>query len=339
MGRITTFEQYQKEYQKSVENPELFWEEKANEFVWKKKWDKVLDWNFSEPKIEWFKGGKLNITENCLDRHLATKANDIAFYWEPNHPNDTAKQITYGELHAQVCKLANVLKKQGIKKGDRVCIYMPMVLELTVAVLACARIGAIHSVVFGGFSANALSDRIQDSDCKLVITTDGAFRGEKVIPMKATIDEALQVCSSVEKVIVLEHTKTAYNKTEGRDVIWADEMKNASAVCEAEPMDAEDELFILYTSGSTGKPKGVVHTCGGYMVYTHYTFENVFGLTDPTPTLPEGEGVDSDSASLAEERGGFAPKYHTTNAVLFKLLNDRAKNMRQNPTPAENLLW
>ncbi len=276
MAKITSIEEYHQEYKKSVESPETFWAEKAEQFIWKKKWDKVLDWNFSEPKSEWFVGAKLNITENCLDRHLATKGNQIAYYWEPNNPNDKTVTLTYNQLFEQVCKFANVLKNNGAKKGDRICIYMPMVPELAIAVLACARIGAVHSVVFGGFSASALSGRIQDSDCKLVITSDGASRGAKNIPIKDTVDEALQDCSSVSKVVVLKHTQTKINLVEGRDVLWSDEIKKASADCPAEPMDAEDMLFILYTSGSTGKPKGVVHTCGGYMVYTHYTFENVF---------------------------------------------------------------
>jgi acetyl-CoA synthetase len=276
MSRITSFEQYQQEYKKSVENPEAFWAEQAEQFVWKKKWDKVLDWNFKEPDIKWFEGGKLNITENCLDRHLADKGDQIAYYWEPNEPNEKAVQLTYKQLHEQVCKFANVLKKNGGKKGDRICIYMPMVPELTIALLACARIGAIHTVVFGGFSASALSGRIQDCDCNIVVTSDGAYRGAKAIPMKDVVDEALEICPSVKKVIVLERTNTTIKLMEDRDVLWKNEMQDISADCPAEIMDAEDILFILYTSGSTGKPKGVVHTCGGYMVYTHYTFENVF---------------------------------------------------------------
>lgn len=276
MTTITTLEQYHLEYKKSIENPEQFWADKAEQFTWSKKWDTVLNWNFSEPKIEWFVGGKLNITENCLDRHLATRGNQVAYYWEPNNPNQQAVTLTYNQLHEQVCKFANVLKNNGAKKGDKICIYMPMVAELAIAVLACARIGAVHSVVFGGFSASALSGRIQDSDCKLVVCSDGAYRGSKDIPMKDTVDEALEVCPSVEKVIVLEHTQSNIRVIEGRDVMWNNEMEKVNADCPAEPMDAEDLLFILYTSGSTGKPKGVVHTCGGYMVYTHYTFENVF---------------------------------------------------------------
>ncbi|MBN8696655.1 MAG: acetate--CoA ligase [Bacteroidetes bacterium] len=280
MATINTLEQYQQEYQKSVNDPEGFWAEKAEQFVWKKKWDSVLDWNFSEPKNKWFIGGKLNITENCLDRHLEKRADQIAYYWEPNDPHAKAVSYTYKQLHEQVCKFANVLKNNGAQKGDRICIYMPMVPELAIAVLACARIGAVHSVVFGGFSASALSGRIQDSDCKIVICTDGAYRGAKGIPMKDTVDEALEVCPSVEKVIVLEHTQSNIRMVEGRDVMWKNEMEKVNADCPAEPMDAEDMLFILYTSGSTGKPKGVVHTCGGYMVYTQYTFENVFNYRE-----------------------------------------------------------
>jgi len=276
MTRITSFAHYQQEYKKSVENPEAFWAEQAEQFVWKKKWDKVLNWNFTEPKTEWFVGGKLNITENCLDRHLPERANQIAYYWEPNNPNEKADELTYKQLHQQVCKFANVLKNNGTKKGDRVCIYMPMVLELAIALLACARIGAVHSVVFGGFSASALSGRIQDCDCKIVVTSDGAYRGAKAIPIKEVVDEALEICPGVEKVLVLNRTNTEIKMVEGRDAMWEDEMKKVSSDCLAEPMDAEDMLFILYTSGSTGKPKGVVHTCGGYMVYTHYSFENVF---------------------------------------------------------------
>ncbi len=275
-SRITSFEQYQSEYKKSVENPETFWADKADAFVWRKKWDQVLDWNFIEPKIKWFQGGKLNITENCLDRHLATKKNQTAVIWEPNDPNEKGIQVTYEELHQQVCKFANVLKNNGANKGDRICIYMPMVPELLIAVLACARIGAIHSVVFAGFSANSLADRIQDSACTIVLTSDGAYRGNKVILIKEIVDEALTKCPSVKKVIMLQRTFTDVNIQSGRDVLWAKEMEKASSDFEAEEMDADDTLFILYTSGSTGKPKGVVHSIGGYMVYTDYTFRNVF---------------------------------------------------------------
>lgn len=280
MTKISSIENYHQEYKRSVETPEAFWAEQAEAFVWKKKWGKVLDWNFKDPKIEWFVGGKLNITENCLDRHLETRGDQIAYYWEPNDINGKAVSFSYKQLHEQVCKFANVLKNNGAKKGDKICIYMPMVPELAIALLACARIGAVHSVVFGGFSASALSGRIQDSDCKIVVTTDGAYRGAKDIPMKDTVDEALEICPSVNKVIVLEHTHSNIRVNPERDVFWKQEMEKVNGDCPAEPMDAEDMLFILYTSGSTGKPKGVVHTCGGYMVYTQYTFENVFQYKD-----------------------------------------------------------
>lgn len=280
MSKISSFEEYKSEYRRSIENPESFWSGEAEQFSWRKKWDKVLEWNFDQPDVKWFSGGKLNITENCLDRHLAERGDQVAYYWEPNDPTEKAVRLTYKQLHEEVCKFGNVLKNNGAKKGDRICIYMPMVPELAIAVLACARIGAVHSVVFGGFSASALSGRIQDCDCNIVVTSDGAYRAAKAIPIKETVDEALEVCPSVKKVIVLERTKTPVELIDGRDVLWSDEMKNASADCPAETMDAEDMLFILYTSGSTGKPKGVVHTCGGYMVYTHYSFQNVFQYKD-----------------------------------------------------------
>lgn len=274
--RIHSFEEYQNEYKKSVENPEAFWAEKAEAFTWKKKWDKVLDWNFEDLNVKWFSGGKLNITENCLDRHLATKGDQTAILWEANTPEEESIKLTYKELHQQVCRFANVLKNNGAKKGDRICIYMPMVPELAIAVLACARIGAIHSVVFGGFSFKSLSDRIQDANCNIVITADGGFRGTKETPLKSIVDEALQTCPSVKRVMVLERTKSKVNMVAGRDVYWMDEIKKVTDICPAEEMDAEDMLFILYTSGSTGKPKGVVHTTAGYMVYVDYTFRNVF---------------------------------------------------------------
>lgn len=274
--RISTFEQYKLAYQESIERPEKFWAEIAEEFSWKKKWDKVLEWNFTEPNVKWFIGGKLNITENCLDRHLNSRGEQIALIWEPNNPKEEARKISYRELHAMVCRFANVLKKNGAKKGDRICIYMPMIPELAVAVLACARIGAIHSVVFGGFSFKSLSDRIHDADCNIVITADGGYRGAKDIPLKSVVDEALTTCPSVQKVIVAKRTGASVNMVAGRDVWWSEEEKDVSDNCPAEEMDSEDMLFILYTSGSTGKPKGVVHTCGGYMVFSQYTFENVF---------------------------------------------------------------
>ena len=274
--QITSFKQYQEVYQQSINDPEKFWAEIAENFLWQKKWDNVLSWNFTEPKIKWFEGAKLNITENCLDRHLATSGNKPAMIWEPNDPEKDSITLTYNVLFDSVCRFANVLKRNGVKKGDRVCIYMPMVPELAIAILACARIGAVHSVVFGGFSAKSIADRINDAACKLVITADGAFRGNKQIQLKEVIDDALIGCPTIEKVIVLTHTRTPVSMLKGRDLWWEDELKLVDANCPAEQMDAEDMLFILYTSGSTGKPKGVVHTCGGYMVYAGYTFSNVF---------------------------------------------------------------
>ncbi len=273
---INTFQEYQEHYKRSVESPESFWSDIAEQFTWRKKWDAVLEWSFEEPQVSWFKNAKLNITENCLDRHLPEFGNKTAIIWEPNLPTEQAINITYNELHQQVCQFANVLKNNDIKKGDRVCIYMPMIPQLAIAVLACARVGAIHSVVFAGFSANALADRINDSECKLVVTSDCAYRGAKIIPIKEVVDEALENCPSVKKVIVTERTATEIMMKAGRDVFWNKEMQKVDAFCPVEVMDAEDELFILYTSGSTGKPKGVVHTTAGYMVYTAYTFQNVF---------------------------------------------------------------
>lgn len=275
---ITNYEAYLEAYQQSVEQPEAFWADIANNFQWHRPWDKVLEWNFTEPKISWFEGAKLNITENCLDRHLETNGNKLALVWEPNDPKERFVRYTYRELQEQVCRFGNVLRKNGVGKGDRVCIYMPMIPELAVAVLACARIGAVHSVVFAGFAAHSVADRINDSGCKMVITADALNRGAKQIPCKAVVDEALAECQSVEKVIVFERVGWPVHMEPGRDLWWHDEMKGISANCPAEVMEAEDMLFILYTSGSTGKPKGVVHTCGGYMVYTAYTFANVFQI-------------------------------------------------------------
>ncbi len=278
--QIKSLNEYKSAYEKSVANPDDFWASIADNFYWRKKWDSVLNWNFKEPKIEWFKGAKLNITENCLDRHLESYGDKPAILWEPNDINEKSRTLSYKELHGEVCLFANVLKNNGVKKGDRVCIYLPMVPELTIAILACARIGAIHSVVFGGFSAQSIADRIRDASCSHVITADGAYRGNKQIPLKFIIDDALVNCPSIKKVIVLTRTEIAVSMIKGRDVWWEDEIKkvkeSGNIDCAAEIMDAEDMLFILYTSGSTGKPKGVVHTCGGYMVWTNYTFINVF---------------------------------------------------------------
>ena len=276
MENINSAEKYNTLYNKSVEDPEGFWAEVASDFSWHEQWSKVLSWDFNKPEVKWFEGGKLNITENCIDRHLDKRGDQTAIIWEPNEPAEPAIHITYRQLHEKVGNFANVLKNNGVKKGDRVCIYMPMVPELAIAVLACARLGAVHSVVFAGFSANSLADRINDSSCKVVLTSDGAYRGAKVIDLKGIVDEGLERCDCVEKVIVLKRTKTPVSMTAGRDVWWEDETAKAGNACKAEVMDAEDMLFILYTSGSTGKPKGMVHTCGGYMVYTTYTFKNVF---------------------------------------------------------------
>lgn len=275
--QLTSLEAYQQAWEKSIKNPASFWSEIAENFVWKKKWDKTLEWNFKEPSVKWFQGGQLNITENCLDRHLKDKANQPAIIWEPNNPNDAHRLITYNELYEMVNQFAHVLQNNGIKKGDRVCIYMGMIPELAVAVLACARIGAIHSVIFGGFSAQSISDRLQDAQARFVITCDGAFRGPKDIPLKNVIDDALVSCPFVERVIVYMHTKTPISMLKGRDVWWQVELEKVTETnFPAVTMEAEDPLFILYTSGSTGKPKGVVHSCAGYMIYTNYTFVNVF---------------------------------------------------------------
>ncbi|RYY13700.1 MAG: acetyl-coenzyme A synthetase, partial [Chitinophagaceae bacterium] len=278
--QIKTKEQYDTAYKNSVQDPEGFWAGIAEHFQWRKKWDKVLEWDFKEPRIEWFKGARLNITENCLDRHLAERGDQPAIIWEPNDPDEHYRILSYKELHFKVIQFANVLKNLGVTKGDRVCIYMGMVPELAIATLACARIGAIHSVIFGGFSAQSIADRLQDARAEYIVTGDGAFRGNKDIPLKSIIDDALVQCNFVKKVIVLTRTHTPVSMIKGRDVWWEDEVKKVESMgnpdCPAEEMDAEDPLFILYTSGSTGKPKGVVHTCGGYMVYTTYSFVNVF---------------------------------------------------------------
>jgi acetyl-CoA synthetase len=282
--QIKSFDQYKADYKRSIEDPEGFWSNVAQHFQWHKKWDKVLDWNFKEPKVEWFKGAKLNITENCIDRHLETMGDKPAIIWEPNNPEDRVRIVTYNRLHKRVCQFAQVLTNLGVKKGDRVCIYMGMVPELAYAVLGCARIGAIHSVIFGGFSAQSIADRLYDAQAEYIVTCDGAYRGNKDIPLKSVIDDALIGNRTVKKVIVYTRTRTPVSMLKGRDVWWEDEMEHAETQVEkngvvnfpAAEMDAEDPLFILYTSGSTGKPKGVVHSCAGYMLWTNYTFVNVF---------------------------------------------------------------
>ena len=282
--QIKNIEQYKEAYRKSIENPEAFWAEVAEQFTWHSKWDKVLDWNFKQPKVEWFKGAKLNITENCIDRHLATRGEEPAIIWEPNNPEEKPRIVTYNRLHKRVCQVAQMLTNLGVKKGDRVCIYMGMVPELAYAVLGCARIGAVHSVIFGGFSAQSIADRLQDAQAEYIITCDGAYRGNKDILLKGVIDDALIGNQTVKKVIVYTRTRTPVSMLKGRDVWWEDEMEHAETQLEkngvvsfpAVSVDAEDMLFILYTSGSTGKPKGVVHTTGGYMVWANYTFVNVF---------------------------------------------------------------
>jgi acetyl-CoA synthetase len=282
--KINSLAQYTQDYNQAATNPDAFWGNVAETFTWRKKWDKVLDWNFTEPKVEWFAGGKLNITENCIDRHLATMADKPAIIWEPNNPEERVRTVTYARLHKRVCQFAQVLKNNGVKKGDRVCIYMGMVPELAYAVLGCARIGAIHSVIFGGFSAQSIADRLYDAQAEFIVTCDGSYRGDKVIPLKAVIDDALIGNKTIKKVIVYTRTRTPVSMLKGRDIWWEDEMEYAESQVEkdgvvrfdAQEMDAEDPLFILYTSGSTGKPKGVVHTVAGYMVWTTYTFVNMF---------------------------------------------------------------
>ncbi len=282
--QIKSLAQYHEDYKKSIEDPENFFGNVAENFLWRKKWDKVLNWNFTEPKVEWFAGAKLNITENCIDRHLATMADKPAIIWEPNNPEERVRTVTYARLHKRVCQFAQVLKNNGVKKGDRVCIYMGMVPELAYAVLGCARIGAIHSVIFGGFSAQSIADRLEDANVEFIVTCDGAYRGGKDIPLKSIIDDALIGNKTVKRVIVYTRTRTPVSMIKGRDVWWEDEMdiaedqveKNGVVSFPAEEMDAEDPLFILYTSGSTGKPKGVVHSSAGYMIWTNYTFVNVF---------------------------------------------------------------
>ncbi|GGI57556.1 acetate--CoA ligase [Winogradskyella haliclonae] len=274
---IKSFEEYFQVYRKSIENPKVFWEEIAEEhFTWRKKWHNVLSWDFTKPEVKWFEGAQLNITENCLDRHLSTRGDKTAILFEPNDPNASAEHISYKQLHERVCKFANVLKSKGIQKGDRVCIYLPMIPELAVSVLACARIGAVHSVVFAGFSATALSTRINDCDAKMVITSDGSYRGAKTIDLKGIVDDALEDCPGVDTVLVAKRIESDINMKTGRDYWLQPLLDDAYGDCVIEIMDAEDPLFILYTSGSTGMPKGMLHTTAGYMVYSAYTFKNVF---------------------------------------------------------------
>ena len=270
---------YNSLYNHSITNPEKFWSQVADSFLWKKKWSKVLKYDFSTPKFEWFVDGKLNITENCLDRYVEIHPEKTAIIFEPNYPENETIYISYKELHSKVCSFANVLKNNNIKKGDRVCIYLPMVPELAIAVLACARIGAVHSVVFAGFSSTALSARINDASCKMIITSDGSFRGNKIIDLKSIVDEALNDCDCVDSVIVLNRINSNISLN-NNEKWWHEELTKVSDDCPAEIMDSEDSLFILYTSGSTGKPKGMVHSCGGYMVYSSYSFKNVFNYND-----------------------------------------------------------
>jgi len=276
MQRITSLSDYFKKYEQSEKDPEKFWSEVADNFIWKKKWDKLLDWNFESVDIKWFKNAKLNITENIFERNLKDRGDKTAIIWEPNDPTESSIHLTYNELYEETCKFSNALRDKGIKKGDRVIIYMPMVPEAAIAMLACARVGAVHSVVFAGFSSTSLADRINDCQAKMILTSDGNFRGNKTIPVKPVVDEALEKCSTIESVIVLERTKQKVNMTEGRDYWWHDCINGISSQCAPEILDSEDMLFILYTSGSTGKPKGVVHSSAGYMVYSAYTFLNVF---------------------------------------------------------------
>jgi acetyl-CoA synthetase len=278
--QISSYQEYQQQYLESINDPEGFWAKIGDHFTWRKRWSKVLVWNFEEPRVEWFKGARLNITENCLDRHIDSIGDKPALIWEANDPIEPSVTLSYRELLARVVQFANVLKNNGVGKGDRVCIYMGMIPELAIAVLACARIGAIHSVIFGGFSAQSIADRLQDAKAEYIVTADGAYRGSKSIPLKAIVDDALLQCAFVKRVIVFRRTHTAVSMVEGRDLWWSDEIARVQDMGDsflpAEDMDAEDPLFILYTSGSTGKPKGVVHTCAGYMVWSTYTFVNVF---------------------------------------------------------------
>ena len=274
---IDSNKKYIELYNDSMKNPDKFWDKLAsNNFEWNSKWSKVIDWDFKKAKITWFNDAKLNITINCLDRHVIKNPKKTAIIFEPNNPDEKHRSYTYSELLIEVCKMANVLKSMGIKKGDRVCIYLPMIPELAFSVLACARIGAIHSVVFAGFSSNALATRIDDCASSLVITSDGSFRGDKILNLKQIVDDALEICQVKQKVLVVRRTNKSISLINKRDYLLSDLLESVRDTCEPEIMDAEDPLFILYTSGSTGKPKGMVHTCAGYMVYTSYTFKNIF---------------------------------------------------------------
>ena len=276
MQRIKTLSEYFKKYELSEKDPEKFWSEIADSFIWKKKWDNVLESDFENADFKWFKNAELNITENIFERNLSERGDKTAIIWEPNDPKESPIYLSYKELYKQTCTFSNALRSKGIKKGDRVIIYMPMVPEAAIAMLACARVGAVHSVVFAGFSAASLADRINDCEAKMVLTSDGNFRGNKTIPVKDVVDEALEKCSSIESVIVLERTKQNINMEDARDFWWHECIEDESNICDSEVMDSEDLLFILYTSGSTGKPKGVVHSSAGYMIYSSYTFLNVF---------------------------------------------------------------
>lgn len=280
MKQISTFEEYQRQYQLSIAQPEKFWAEVASDFVWSKKWERVLEWNFTEPSVKWFSGAFTNLSENCLDRHLKNRSNQTAIIWEPNNLTEPYQKFTYKELYNEVCRFANALKKVGIKPGDRVCIYLPMIPEAAIAMLACARIGAIHSVVFAGFASSSLRDRINDSQCCLLITADAFYRGEKRIELKKIADEALTQAPSIKQCIVYNHRNTEISMLPGRDFWWHELIKNASTECPPLQVEAETPLFILYTSGSTGKPKGVLHTTAGYMVYVGYTFRQVFNYQE-----------------------------------------------------------
>ncbi len=278
---IQNLQDYFKEYKKSIKNPKKFWDKVADEnFVWYQRWSKVVDYDMQEADIKWFKNAKLNITKNCLDRHLSVRGDKTAIIWEPNDPKEEAQHITFNELYERVNKTANVLREMGIEKGDRVCIYLPMIPELAITMLACAKLGAVHSVIFAGFSASAVASRVNDCGAKMVITSDGSYRGNKVLDLKSIVDEALEKCETVEHVLVVKRTHNDVKMKEGRDYWMSEYYDKASADFVTVIMDAEDPLFILYTSGSTGKPKGMLHTCAGYMVYTAYTFKNVFNYKE-----------------------------------------------------------